>query len=272
MTNSIPDVASALARVRELDGRTPEVGLILGSGLGSLADSAENTVEIDTSALPDYPRSTVAGHSGSLVIGELAGKTVAFIRGRVHCYEGHSVRAVTFPVRLLYAMGVQKLVVTNAAGGANPSLLPGSIMFINDHINFAFRNPLVGANVDGGPRFPDMSEPYNLAWIAAAESYARDASIETAKGVYLWTLGPSYETKAEVRAFAKFGADAIGMSTVPEVIQAVYLGMKVIGLSTITNRAAGLDGAVLDHDEVLRVGKRVSANLQRLMIGILNSA
>ncbi len=270
--NPIPDVAAAVAAVRKIDERKPEVGLILGSGLGSLADAAMNCVEIPTSSIPDYPHSTVAGHTGSLVIGEMAGKTVAFIRGRVHCYEGHSVRSVSFPVRLLRALGADKLIVTNAAGGANPSFKPGTIMFIHDHINFAFRNPLVGSNVDGGPRFPDMSEPYDLAWIKAAERYAAKESIATTRGVYLWTLGPSYESKAEVRAFTHLGADAIGMSTVPEVIQAIYFGMRVIGISTITNRAAGLEGARLDHEEVLRVGQRVSANLKRLLVGILESA
>ncbi|NNE36318.1 MAG: purine-nucleoside phosphorylase [Rhodothermales bacterium] len=272
MRTDIADVHDALTAVRALDDREPELGLILGSGLGSLAELAEDIVEIATVDLPGYPRSTVEGHAGSLIIGQLRGKCVAIVRGRVHCYEGHSVRMSAFPVRLLHALGVRKLIVTNAAGGAQPALSPGTLMFIKDHINFAFRSPLVGSNEDGGPRFPDMSQPYDESWIKKSEEFAARAGIETRKGVYLWTLGPSYETKAEIRAFAHLGADAVGMSTVPEVIQAVYLNMKVIGVSTITNFAAGLSPEPLSHEDVLSVGRSVSVNLKRLMIGIVEAA
>lgn len=272
MTQTIPDVQEALAIVRRKEERVPEIGLILGSGLGSLADSITNAVEFDTSTLPRYPLSTVEGHSGSLVVGELEGRVVAVIRGRVHCYEGHAVRSVTFPVRLLSALGVTKLIVTNAAGGANPDFDPGTIMFIQDHINFAFRNPLVGPNTDGGPRFPDMSEPYDTQWLSQAEGLAASQGIATKRGTYLWTLGPSYETKAEVQAFRRLGADAIGMSTVPEVIQAVYHGMKVLGISTITNRAAGLSDEQLSHEDVLRMGKQTSGILSKLVAEIVRQA
>ncbi|MEZ4696304.1 MAG: purine-nucleoside phosphorylase [Rhodothermales bacterium] len=269
MENSISDIGEALQFVRQFDTRKPKLGLILGSGLGAVAELVTDAVEISTGSIPGYPESTVAGHSGSLVIGELAGVLVAIVRGRVHCYEGHSVRAVAFPVRLLHGLGVRRLIVTNAAGGANPDLSPGSIMFIEDHINSVGKNPLVGPNLDHGPRFPDMSEPYDLDWISEAESIAGAEGIRVHRGVYLWTLGPSYETKAEVRAFARLGADAIGMSTVPEVIQAVYLGMKVLGISTITNRAAGLGDDRLSHEDVLEVGRRVGADLKRLVSGIV---
>jgi len=245
--------------------------MILGSGLGTVAELVSDGVQIPTSEIPGYPESTVVGHSGSLVIGELEGVQVAIVRGRVHCYEGHSVRSVSFPVRLLHGLGVRRLIVTNAAGGANPTMEPGSIMLIEDHINSVGQNPLVGPNLDGGPRFPDMSEPYDLDWISTVERIARDEAIPVHRGVYLWTLGPSYETKAEVRAFARMGADAIGMSTVPEVVQAAYLGMKVLGISTITNRAAGLGEHRLSHDDVLEVGRRVSDDLKRLVSRIVRS-
>ena len=206
MENSISDIGEALQFVRQFDTRKPKLGLILGSGLGAVAELVADAVEISTGSIPGYPESTVAGHSGSLVIGELAGVLVAIVRGRVHCYEGHSVRAVAFPVRLLHGLGVRRLIVTNAAGGANPDLSPGSIMFIEDHINSVGKNPLVGPNLDHGPRFPDMSEPYDLDWISEAESIAGAEGIRVHRGVYLWTLGPSYETKAEVRAFATLAA------------------------------------------------------------------
>lgn len=263
---------AALEVIRSLDNRVPEIGLILGSGLGSLADSLVDAVEFDTSVLPGYPKSTVEGHTGTLIIGTLEGRTVVAIRGRVHCYEGHPVRAVAFPIRLIGALGVTKLIVTNAAGGSNPDFEPGTIMFIQDHINFAFRNPLVGPNTDGGPRFPDMSQPYSLAWLAAAEEVATSKGIVTKRGTYLWTLGPSYETKAEVQAFRRLGADAIGMSTVPEVIQAVYLGMSVLGISTITNRAAGLSDERLSHEDVLQMGMTTSGILTDLVAGIVRAA
>ncbi len=264
------DVEDAVAVIRAREQRTPTVALVLGSGLGALADLAEDPVVFSTKALPGYPHSTVVGHKGRLVFGRLEGHDVVFIQGRVHHYEGHPMRAVTFPIRLVHALGARSLLVTNAAGGINPAFVPGTLMFITDHINAAFANPLVGPNTDGGPRFPDMSAPYDPAWLDQAEQIALGQGIATRRGVYLWTLGPSYETKAEIKYFDRLGADAVGMSTVPEVVQARYLDMRVLGLSTITNPAAGLSPEPLDHEEVLLVGRRVRDQLQRLVRAIIS--
>lgn len=258
-----------LATIRERTALVPEVALVLGSGLGDLADAAEDAVAIPTAELEGYPASTVAGHRGRLVLGRLEGRTVAFIQGRVHFYEGHAVAATTFPVRLVHALGARRLLVTNAAGGINPSFRPGTLMFITDHVNMAFRNPLAGPYDGEGPRFPDMSAPYDPEWLGRAERVALDRGIATRRGVYLWTAGPSYETKAEIRMFARLGADAVGMSTVPEVLLARRLGMQVLGLSTITNPAAGLGAEPLAHDDVLEVGRRLRGDLERLVRGIL---
>lgn len=264
-----PDVTDAVKIVRRTEQRRPRIGLILGSGLGALADSAEDAVAFDTSDLPGYPASTVEGHRGRIVFGSLEDVEIVVLQGRVHYYEGHDPRALSFPIRLLHALGVQKLVVTNAAGGINPRYTPGTLMFITDHINLAFANPLVGPNVDGGPRFPDMSAPYDPDWTDRAEQAALEAGIPTRRGTYIWAMGPSYETPAEIRAFARLGADAVGMSTVPEVIQAAYYGIKVLGISTITNPAAGLSAAPLMHEDVLEVGRQVRSRLETLVRMVL---
>lgn len=259
------DVVQAVRAVHERDVPTPELALVLGSGLGDLAEAAEGAVVVSAADVPGYPESTVPGHHGRLVFGRLGGRNVVFVQGRVHLYEGHPVRAVTFPIRLVHALGAKRLLLTNAAGGINQHFDPGTLMFIEDHINFAFASPLAGPNVDGGPRFPDMSAPYDLDWLEAARQVALNQGIATQRGVYLWTRGPSYETPAEIRVFQHLGADAVGMSTVPETLQACYLGMHVLGLSTITNLAAGLGTEPLDHDDVLAVGKQVRDDLARLV-------
>ncbi len=264
-----PDVTDAVKIIRRTEQRRPRIGLILGSGLGALADSAVDAVAFDTSDLPGYPASTVEGHRGRIVFGSLEDVEIVVLQGRVHYYEGHDPRALSFPIRLLHALGVQKLVVTNAAGGINPRYTPGTLMFITDHINLAFANPLVGPNVDGGPRFPDMSAPYDPDWTDRAEQAALEAGIPTRRGTYIWAMGPSYETPAEIRAFARLGADAVGMSTVPEVIQAAYYGIKVLGISTITNPAAGLSAAPLMHEDVLEVGRQVRSRLETLVRMVL---
>lgn len=264
-----PDVTDAVKIIRRTEQRRPRIGLILGSGLGALADSAEDAVAFDTSDLPGYPASTVEGHRGRIVFGSLEDVEIVVLQGRVHYYEGHDPRALSFPIRLLHALGVQKLVVTNAAGGINPRYTPGTLMFITDHINLAFANPLVGPNVDGGPRFPDMSAPYDPDWTDRAEQAALEAGIPTRRGTYIWAMGPSYETPAEIRAFARLGADAVGMSTVPEVIQAAYYGIKVLGISTITNPAAGLSASPLMHEDVLEVGRQVRSRLETLVRMVL---
>lgn len=254
---------------------------MLGSGLGDLAEAAEDAAVIATHDVPGYPRSTVEGHHGRLVFGRLGGRDVVFIQGRVHLYEGHTVRAVTFPIRLVHALGARRLLVTNAAGGINPTFAAGTLMFISDHLNMAFARAVGGPSIGAGPRFapmpelehiPDMSVPYDAAWLDRAERTALELGLPTRRGVYAWVSGPSYETKAEIRMLARMGADAVGMSTVPEVIQARYLGMDVLGLSTITNPAAGLGAELLAHEDVLEVGRRVRADLERLVRALVQQA
>lgn len=257
--------------LRQYGFEAPDYAIILGSGLGPLADAVEDAIVIPTQEIPGYPRSTAPGHQGRLVFGLLEGKRVAVIQGRVHFYEGYTARKVTFPIRLVHALGAKKLLVTNAAGGINPRFKPGTLMFISDHINAAFANPLIGPNLDGGPRFPDLQNVYDAAWLDQAEQAALKAGITTRRGVYLWTQGPSYETKAEIGLFRNMGADAVGMSTVPEVLQANYLGMQVLGISTITNPAAGLSAIPLNHDDVLEVGQSIKATLEHLVRLILQA-
>ena len=265
------DLHAAVVAVRQHTELEPELALVLGSGLGALADVAEDAVAIPTAEIPGYPRSTVPGHAGRLVFGRLEGRAVVFVQGRVHLYEGHDHRAVAFPIRLVHALGAQRLLVTNAAGGINPHFGPGTLMFITDHINFAFANPLAGPHDGAGPRFPDMSAPYDPDWLDRAERVALDEGIATRRGVYAWVSGPSYETKAAGRALGLMAADAVGMSTVPEVLQARYLDVPVLGLSTITNPAAGLGDEVLDHDDVLEVGRQVRQALQRLVRAVVRA-
>lgn len=265
------DVRDAVNYIRERESRIPEVALILGSGLAHLAATLEDATVFEDEAIPGYPHATVEGHTGRLLVGRLEGRIVAIVQGRLHSYEGHSVRTTALPVRLLHGLGVKKLVVTNAAGGINPLLLPGTIMFIEDHINLGFGSPLTGPNMDGMPRFTDMSEPYDAKWIANMEASALRLGIPTHRGVYVWTPGPSYETSAEIKFFEKIGGDAVGMSTVPEVIQARYLGMHVLGISTITNRATGLSDTPLNHDEVLEVGNEIRAEMEMLVREVVRS-
>lgn len=250
--------------------KRPRIALILGSGLGDLADTLDQSVAVSTTEIPHYPHSTVQGHAGRWAFGTLAGQDVICVQGRVHYYEGHSIRQVTFPIRLLHALGVTHLIVTNAAGGINDTFSPGTIMFIEDHINLTGQNPLIGPNEDGGPRFPDMSDPYHTEWRKQAEAIALVKGIATRTGVYIGVTGPSYETKAEIKMFRKMGADAVGMSTVPEVIQAVYCGMRVLGISTITNLAAGMQGP-LNHTEVMEVGAAMKERLSTLIRGLVQA-
>lgn len=268
-----PTLADAVAAVRArvpADLAAPRVALVLGSGLGVLAASAEDAVRVPTSEIPGYPASTVAGHAGELVFGRFAGLPVVFVNGRVHLYEGHDVRSVTFPVRLAHALGATHLLLTNAAGGIRRSFEPGTLMLIEDHINLSFAAPLAGPVDEGAPRFPDLSNPYDAAWRAHTRAEALRLGVPLAEGTYVWLSGPSYETKAEIRMLAHLGADAVGMSTVPETLQAVALGMTVLGISTITNKAAGLADEVLAHEDVLEVGRRMRGDLERLVRGSLS--
>lgn len=262
----IPD--SAVAFVRQKIEFTPRIGLILGSGLSHLAEVLQSPVIIPSADIPEYPGSTVEGHKGQLVFGTLEGIPVVFAQGRLHAYEGHSVHAATFPVRLLAALGVERMVVTNAAGGIHPECTPGTLMWIKDQISFAFR-PVPGPASSAFQRADGPGSPYDADWTARGMAIAASLDIPTREGTYLWTLGPSYETKVEIRMFKWLGADAVGMSTVPEVIVARHHGIKVIGISTITNFAAGLGQESLDHQEVLEVGRQVRDDLQKLITALV---
>lgn len=244
---------------------TVEFGLILGSGLGELGDEITNPVVIPYEDIPNFPISTVVGHAGQLVYGELSGKKVLAMQGRFHYYEGNSMQAVTFPVRVMKALGAHSVIVTNAAGGVNTSFQPGDLMLITDQINFTGDNPLMGENDDDlGPRFPDMSAPYDVEYGQIARQAAGDLKISLQQGVYMGFSGPTYETPAEIRMARVMGADAVGMSTVPEVIVARHMSMRVLGITCVTNLAAGMQ-ANLNHAEVVETTERVKADFKSLI-------
>ncbi|MBM7094746.1 purine-nucleoside phosphorylase [Bacillus sp. H-16] len=246
--------------------KKPQVGLILGSGLGVLADEIQEAVSVPYSDIPGFPTSTVAGHKGQLVIGTLNGKSVVAMQGRFHFYEGYDMSLVTLPVRVMKAIGVTDLIVTNAAGGVNESYEPGDLMLIEDHINNFGTNPLIGPNDEEmGPRFPDMSEAYTKDHLSLATETAKELGINVQKGVYVGNTGPCYETPAEVRMLRAIGGDAVGMSTVPEVIVARHSGLKVLGISCISNMAAGILDQPLHHDEVIETTEKVKANFLALV-------
>ncbi|MGT2887220.1 purine-nucleoside phosphorylase [Streptococcus didelphis] len=245
----------------------PDFGLILGSGLGELAEEVENSIVIDYADIPNWGQSTVVGHAGKLVYGELSGRKVLALQGRFHYYEGNPIETVTFPVRVMKALGATGLIVTNAAGGIGYG--PGTLMAITDHINLTGNNPLIGENLEEfGPRFPDMSDAYTTSYRQVANKVADQLGIKLEGGVYLGVSGPTYETPAEIRAFKTMGADAVGMSTVPEVIVAVHSGMKVLGISAITNFAAGFQSE-LNHAEVVEVTEKIKENFKGLIKAIL---
>lgn len=250
----------------------PKVGLILGSGLGSLADKIENPVIIKYEDIPNFPTSTVEGHAGQLVIGELAGKTIVAMQGRFHYYEGYPLKDVTFPIRVMIGLGVESIIVTNAAGGVNKEYRPGDLMIITDHINFTGQNPLMGVNLDElGPRFLDMTWAYNKEYINIAKKSGEKLGLDLKEGIYMWFTGPTYETPAEVMLARILGADAVGMSTVPEVIVANHQGIKVLGISCITNMASGILDQPLNHEEVVETSMRVKDNFEKLLIDILET-
>ncbi|KJS82730.1 MAG: purine nucleoside phosphorylase [Peptococcaceae bacterium BICA1-8] len=250
----------------------PQIGLILGSGLGVLAEEITNPVFLPYQDIPGFPVSTVEGHAGRLVTGELAGVPVLTMQGRFHYYEGYEMDKVTFPIRVMQGLGIKQLLVTNAAGGINLSFEPGSIMIITDHINLMGTNPLIGSNRDDfGPRFPDMTLAYCPQLQRVVKTVAQDLQITVKEGVYVGVTGPSYETPAEIRYLRAIGADAVGMSTVPEVIIANHGGMSVLGISCITNMAAGVTGQRLNHNEVIETANKVRENLRLLLLGIINN-
>lgn len=248
----------------------PEIGIVLGSGLGSFVeDRVEVEAALAYSEIPGFPVSTVPGHAGRFVLGHLGGRRVVCMQGRVHFYEGYSLREVTLPIRLMARWGIRSLLLTNAAGGINPDFRVGDFMRIRDHINFLGSNPLIGPNADGGERFPDMSEVYDRELAATLHAVADDLKIDLKAGVYLATTGPSFETPAEIRAFHTLGADAVGMSTVPEAIVARHLGLRVAGISCISNAAAGLAEGPLSHEEVGQTTANVREPFAELISGFV---
>lgn len=256
--DDIDKIQEATQYIQSYANGRPQIGLILGSGLGVLANEIKKPQVIPYKKIPHFPVSTVEGHVGELVIGELEGKVVVAMKGRFHYYEGYSMKAITFSVRVMISLGINTLIVTNAAGATNKSFIPGDLMIIEDHINFAFNNPLIGVNENQlGARFPDMSNAYCKELINLAQSIADNMELEVKKGVYAYLTGPTYETPAEVNMLTMLGADAVGMSTVPEVMVAVHSGIKALGISCITNMAAGILNQPLNHEEVIETAKKV---------------
>lgn len=243
----------------------PETAIILGSGLGRLVEEIEIEDEIAYSDIPNMPLSTVEGHSGKLLFGKLGGKEIIAMQGRFHYYEGYDMKQVTFPVRVMYELGIKNLFVSNAAGGMNPAFSVGDLMIIEDHINMFPENPLRGKNFPTGPRFPSMHEAYDKHFIAIVEEAAKNLSIKVQKGVYLGTPGPTFETPAEYRAFRILGADAVGMSTVPEVIVAVHCGIKVFGISVITDLGGFAEAVKVSHEEVQVAADAAQPRMTALM-------
>jgi purine-nucleoside phosphorylase len=270
---TLAQIDETAAAVRARTPQAPKIGLILGSGLGSLADSVENPTKIPYDQLPHWPLSTVIGHVGQLVVGRLQGQAVAVMQGRTHYYEGYSMAQVTLPVRVMQRLGVKVLIVTNAAGGVNPDFEPGELMMLTDHLNLigmAGLSPLRGPNLDElGPRFPDMSRAYDLELRASARQVAAENGLLLHAGVYACLAGPSFETPADLRFLRLIGVDAVGMSTVPEVIVAHHGGTRVLGISGISNKA-NLDGNTLtNHEEVLEAGKKIVPQLITLIRGVI---
>lgn len=255
-------VQETVAYIKTKASSQPKLAIILGSGLGDLVNYVEISHEIAYEDIPHFPVSTVAGHAGKLVFGTLNGTEVLLMQGRFHFYEGYDMKQVTYPIYVMKELGIEKLIVTNASGGINESFEPGDLMIINDFINFMGTSPLIGANDERfGVRFPDMSEAYSLNLQDQARATARDLGITFKEGVYMACTGPSYETAAEIRAFRTYGADAVGMSTVPETMIANYLGMKVLGISCVTNMATGIQQMKHDHARVVEVANRASENM-----------
>jgi purine-nucleoside phosphorylase len=254
----------------ELADFKPEIGLILGSGLGFFADERIEVIgRLPYGEIEGFPVSTVPGHAGQFVFGHLDGRRVLCMQGRFHFYEGYRMEQLTLPIRMMHRLGVQTLFLTNAAGGINPCYTPGDFMLIHDHINFLGTNPLIGSVIDEGVRFPDMTEVYDKALRCNIREWAKEQEIRLQEGVYLATTGPCFETPAEVRAFGILGADAVGMSTVPEAIVARQLGIRVIGISCITNAAAGISTGPLTHEEVSETADRVRIQFADLLAGAI---
>jgi inosine/guanosine/xanthosine phosphorylase family protein len=264
---AVDDIERGVAAVRQAyAGPFPKTALILGSGLGAFAAKLEKVTDISYGAIPGFPVPTVAGHAGRLRIGMVSGTGVACLQGRFHAYEGHSAATLALPVRILKALGAERLILTNAAGGLKADLSAGTLMLVEDHINFSGQNPLIGPNDERiGPRFLEMSHAYDPDLRARLKAAAEATGVAVKSGVYLYCLGPNFETPAEVRMMAGFGADAVGMSTVPECLAAIHCGLKVAALSVITNLAAGLSARPLTHAETLAEGANAYERVERLL-------
>ena len=253
----------------KLDNFVPEIGIVLGSGLGELADEYCD-IAIPYSEIPNFINSTVKGHKGRLVFAKINGKNVVMMQGRNHFYEGHTMQEITYPIKILQTLGVKKLILTNAAGAVNETYKPSDLMFITDHINHMGTNPLIGPNDQSlGERFPDMSEVYNKELIKLGEKCAKEIGIEIKKGIYWANSGPSYETPAEIKMIRLLGGDAVGMSTVPEAIVANYCGMKILGISCISNAASSDNGEKLSHEEVIDTTNKSKKKFKSLLLKIL---
>jgi len=268
-TNEILEAKNFIATKTAI---SPEIGMILGSGLGSLADEIEDAVVIPYENIPFFSKSDAEGHANELVIGHLQGKKVVAMKGRYHYYEGYTLDEVTFPVRVMKALGVEKLIITNACGAVNTDFNPGDLMLISDHINLVGTNPLIGKNNDDlGTRFPDVSEVYSRELRAIARAAAEELNMTLQEGVYGWWSGPVYETPAEIRMIRTLGGDAIGMSTVPEALVAIHSGLKVLGISCLTNMACGILDQPLSHEEVIEVAGQSRDKFVRLIQQVLKT-
>lgn len=272
MKDTVRRLEKTVEYLRNITEGMPEIAIILGSGLGRLADFIEGRQEISYEEIPNFPATTVPGHEGKLIFGRLGGRYVVAMKGRFHYYEGHDMGVVIYPIRVFGMMGIKNLMVTNAAGGVNTDFKPGDLMLIKDHIGFFAENPLRGVNLDDlGPRFPDMSAAYDRSLQKLAMVCAERVGIDLKNGVYSYCKGPSFESPAEIKALRILGADAVGMSTVPEVIVARHMGMRVLGISCITNMAAGILDQPLTHEEVMETGKSVEQKFSSLVREIVGS-
>lgn len=270
MANRLHEIEEGIRFIQDRIQQKPEIGLILGSGLGVLADEIENPVFIDFQEIPHFPASTVAGHAGRLVAGTLGGKSVLAMQGRVHYYEGYTMAQVVFPVYVMKGLGISSLIVTNACGGINRTFQAGDLMVIQDHLNLTGDHPLIGPNMERfGPRFPDMSRAYNPQYRELAKSKAEEVGFTLQEGVYAGVSGPSYMTPTELIMLARVGADAIGMSTVPEVIAAAHAGIKVLGISCITDKAVGEELEPLSHEQVMEMARQARPRFISLIKAIL---
>lgn len=268
--DSSQQIAAGVAAIQARIADFPKTAIVLGSGLGGFAKGVANATTLPYGDIPGFSRSTVVGHSGNLIAGEMEGMRIAVMQGRIHAYEGYGGAAIATPIRILKRLGVERLILTNACGGLRLEMAPGSLVIIEDHINFSQFNPLIGPNDDSfGPRFPDMTDPYDRALRAQLAKAALDAEVDVKKGVYVFALGPNFETAAEIRMYSILGADVVGMSTVPECLVARHCAIKVAGISIVTNHATGIASEPLTHEETLANAERAARDLEQLLRAFL---